>query len=357
MKAKAMVVVEPNQLEMREFEVVPPAADQILIKTKVTSVCSTDVKVLHGQTPMAEYPVIMGHEFAGEVVEIGPEAAKWHDLKPGDRVTPEPYLPCGRCEWCRTDHHYHNCPQVRAYGISLKADTPPYLTGGYAEYVYLLPGSLLHKVEDNTPDLAASLSSVVGNGVRWVKTLGQMSFGQNLVISGVGSQGLSALAAAKRAGVGPVVMLGLSSDGARFELAKEFGADLTLAVDQADPPAEVPQFLGGQPDVVIETSGAPAGIKTAFSLVRKSGRVVLIGMSGGKETPIAFDDLIWRDIVIATGKGQAGNVGDAMALINSGDFPFEKVNNRHYRLEDLAQAIEDTAHPPQGFIKAAIVFD
>jgi len=357
MRARAMVVVEPGRLEMQEFEVRPPAADQILLKTKVTSVCSTDVKVFHGQTPLGRYPVIMGHEFAGQVVEIGAEAAARCGLKPGDRVTPEPYVPCGHCDWCRSDHHYHNCPEVRLYGISFPANQPPHLLGGYAEYVYLMPGSILHRLGPDTPELAASLSSVVGNGVRWVKTLGQMSFGQSLVISGAGSQGLSALAAAKAAGVGPVVMLGIGRDEARFELAREFGVDFVVDVEKDDPLKKVPELIGGQPDVVIETSGVPAAIQTALRLVRASGRVVVIGLSGGKETTLRFDELVWRDVIVATGKGQAGNVGDAMRLINGRRFAFEKINNFHYKLEDLASALEDTAHPPEGFIKAAVVFE
>jgi threonine dehydrogenase-like Zn-dependent dehydrogenase len=356
MNAKAMVLVEPGSLELREFEVRPPAPDEILIKTRVTSVCSTDIKVLHGQVGSARYPVIMGHEFIGEVVDIGSEAAKRYPVAVGDRVTPEPYIPCGHCAWCRTDHHYHNCPNVQLYGISLVCDRPPHLLGGYAEYVYLTAGTILHKVAPNAPDLAASLSSVVGNAVRWIKTLGQMSFGQSLVISGAGSQGLCALAAAREAGVGPVVMLGLSSDRARFDLAREFGVDHTVEVDRQDPLQAVPDLIGGVPDVVIETSGAPAAIQTAIKLVRRSGRVVSIGLSGGKLTSLAFDDLVWRDITLVCGKGQAGNVADAVRLINSGRIAFEKINNFHYGLQDLGRALADTEEPPAGFIKAAVVF-
>jgi threonine dehydrogenase-like Zn-dependent dehydrogenase len=357
MKALAMVLAAPGRLEPAEFEVRPPSPEEILIKTRVTSVCATDVKVLHGKVGSARFPVIMGHEFAGEVVDIGTEAARRFPVAVGDRVTPEPYVPCGRCSWCRTEHHYHNCPDVKTFGISMSCDHPPHLRGGYAEYVYLAPGALVHKLAPGTPDLSGSLSSVVGNGVRWVKTLGQMSFGESLVISGAGSQGLCALAAARVAGVGPVVLLGLSSDQARFELAREFGVDHILAVDREDPLQAVPDLIGGPPDVVIETSGVPAAIQTALRLVRRSGRVVSIGLSGGRPTPLVLDDLVWRDIALLTGKGQAGNVTDAVRLINSGRFPFEKINNVHYALPDLALALADTETPPAGFIKAAIVFD
>ena len=357
MKSKAMVLVEPGRLELREFEVRPPAPEEILIKTRVTSVCSTDIKIFHGQVGSARYPVIMGHEFTGEIVEIGSEAAKRYRVAVGDRVTPEPYIPCGHCSWCRTDHHYHNCPDVRTYGLSLACDRSPNLFGGYSEYVYLVAGSLLHKLGPRAPDLAGSLSSVLGNGVRWIKTLGQMSFGQSLVISGAGSQGLCTLAAAREAGVGPVVMLGLSSDKARFDLAREMGVDHIVEVDRQDPLQAVPDLIGGPPDVVIETSAAPTAIQTAIKLVRRSGRVVSIGLSGGKHTSIAFDDLVWRDITLVCGKGQAGNVTDAIRLINSGKYTFEKINNFHYALQDLGRALSDTEKPPAGFIKAAVVFD
>ncbi len=357
MKSKAFVLSEPGRLELREFDLRPPGQEEILIKTRVTSVCSTDIKVYHGQVGLTRYPVIMGHEFVGEVVEIGAAAADRHGIAVGDRVTPEPYLPCRGCKWCRTEHHYHNCPKVETYGISLSCDRPPHLLGGYSEYVYLIAGTLLHKLSPGAPDLAGSLSSVVGNGVRWIKTLGQMHFGESLAISGAGSQGLCALAAAREAGVGPIVMLGLSSDEARFALAREIGVDYIVEVDREDPLQAVPDLLGGPPDVVIETSGVPRAIQSAIKLVRRSGRVVSIGLSGGKETAIAFDDLVWRDVTLVCGKGQAGNVTDAMRLINSGKYPFDKINNFHYRLNDLESALADTEHPPAGFIKAAVVFD
>lgn len=352
-----MVLIEPGRLELQEYEVRPPAPEEILIKTRVTSVCSTDVKVFHGQVGSAHYPVIMGHEFTGEVVEIGSEAAKKYSVAVGDRVTPEPYIPCGHCPWCRTDHHYHNCPTVGLYGISLSCEQPPHLLGGYSEYVYLVVGTLLHKLTPTAPDLAGSLSSVVGNGVRWVKILGQMTFGQSLVISGAGSQGLCALAAAKEAGVSPIVMLGLSSDHARFALAKEIGVDHIVEVDHQDPIQSVVELIGDAPDVVIETSGVPAAIQTAIKMVRRSGRVVSIGLSGGKQTPVTFDDLVWRDITLVCGKGQAGNVADAMRLINSGKYPFEKINNFHYQLSELGRALAETESPPTDFIKGAVVFE
>lgn len=358
MRARAMVAVEPGRLELKEFEVIPPGKDQILLKTRATSICASDPKILLNIVPPGgRFPLIMGHEIAGEVAEIGQEAAALHGLKVGDRITPEPMLICGRCEWCRTEFNYHKCRPLKAYGWTMAADTPPYLFGGYAEYMYLVPGSLVHKLEDQTPFLAGCFSSVMGNGVRWVKYLGQMTYGQSLAVSGVGSQGLATLIAARECGVGPIAMLGLGRDQHRFELAKEFGADFTVNIDKENPLRAVPDLLGGPPDVVIETSGVPSAIVTAIDLVKMMGRVVCIGVSGRKKTSVEFDTLVTKGIHILADHAQAGNVKDAVRIINSRKYPIEKMHNFTYSLEDLPRALEQTANPPEGFIKGVVVFD
>jgi threonine dehydrogenase-like Zn-dependent dehydrogenase len=351
-----MVLIERGRLEMQEFELVGPQTNQILMKVGVTSVCASDPKILKGETPFTCYPIIMGHELAGTVAEIGSKASANYDLEVGDRITIEPTIPCGHCERCRTPYNYHKCRPLKAYGVTMPADQPPRLLGGYAEYMYLLPGSLIYNVAEKVSDRAASLSSVIGNGVRWVKTLANMTSGQSLAISGIGSQGLATLIAAEECGVGPIAILGLSKDIARFELAKEFGADYSINVEQDNPLEVVPDLWGSPPDVVIETSGVPSAIQTAIELVKMKGCVVSIGISGGKETSIQFDELVAKGVTIICDHAQAGNYPDAMRILNSGRYDIEKINNYKYSLEELPQALADTADPPQDFIKGAVVF-
>ena len=357
MKSKAMVLTAPMTLSLQEFELGPTPADHVLVKTSVTSVCSTDLKVFKGQTPFVNYPLVMGHEIAGKVVEIGKEAKQWYDFEAGDRITIEPYIACGRCHYCRSDHFYHHCTSGGIYGISLSSGHSPHLFGGYSEYFYLVPGAIAHKQNERMLDSAASISSVVANGVRWVKTLARVGFGESVVISGPGSQGLCSLAAALHSGANPVIVLGLDCDTERLQLAQEFGAHYVVNVDQEDPVAAVAKLLPHGADAVIETSGTPEGIRAAIKMVRKGGRIVNIGLSGGEETSIAFDDLVWKSISLISGLGQAGNVADAMKLIDSGRFAFEKINSNTYNLEELNQALQDTENRPSGFIKGAVVFD
>jgi len=356
MKARAWVLHGPERLSLEEFEAAPPGPDQVLLKLKATSVCASDVKILHGSSPFTVFPLIMGHEISGEVAGIGAQAQEAYGLAPGDRVTVEPSLTCGQCPWCRTPHHYHKCPELRAYGVLLSSAEPPHLLGGYAEYMYLLPGSRVYRLAPGTPHLAGCLSSVIGNGVRWVRTLARMSPGQSLVISGVGSQGLATLLAARELGAGPIAMLGLSHEENRFALARTFGADLTVAVDREAPAEAVGKLLGGPPEVVVETSGVPQAILAAIDLVRSAGTVVAIGLSGGKETPLVFDRLVAKGVTIISDHAQAGNYPKAMEILNSGRYPIQEINNFTYPLEELEQALKDTAAPPPGFIKGAIVF-
>ena len=356
MKSKAMVVTKPGHLELQEFELQKPPPDHILVKTTATSVCSSDIKVFKGHLPIVRFPLIMGHEISGEVVDVGSEAAKWYDLSPGERITVEPYVPCGHCEDSRSDHFYHQCSHGGIYGISLSCDRAPYLFGGYSEYFYVVPGAVVHNLGNRIADSAGSLSSVVANGVRWVKTLGKITFGESVVISGPGPQGLSSVASAKESGAHPIVVLGLSRDKARLELAKGFGADHVVDVEENDPLEALSKLLPGGADAVIETSGTPEDICAAVDMVRRAGRVVIIGLSGGLETPIEFDKLVVNSVSLISGLGQAGNVGDAMKLIDTGKYPFEKINNRVYRLENLSQAIKDTEERPEGFIKGVVMF-
>lgn len=357
MRSKAMVVTAPERMELQEFELRPTPEDHVLVKTSVTSVCSTDLKVFKGKTPFVNYPLVMGHEVAGEVVEIGSAAKHWYPFEAGDRITIEPYIACGRCRHCRSDHFYHHCSSGGIYGISLSCGQPPHLFGGYSDFFYLVPGAIAHKQNDQMLDSAASISSVVANGVRWVKTLAQVGFGDSVVISGPGSQGLCSLAAALHSGADPVIVLGLDCDAARLQLALEFGAHCVINVDQENPVNLVGSMLPEGADVVIETSGTPSGIQAAIQMVKRGGKIINIGLSGGVETTIAFDDLVWKSVSLISGLGQAGNVADAMKLISSGRFAFEKINSHTYKLEELAKALRDTEERPSGFIKGAIVFD
>ena len=109
--------------------------------------------------------------------------------------------------------------------------------------------------------------------------------------------------------------------------------------------------------MVVETSGVPSAIQTALELVKMKGCVVSIGLSGGRETSIQLDKLVAKGVTLMCDHAQAGNYPDAMRVLNSRKYAVEKINNFSYSLAELPLALKATADPPEGFIKAAVVFD
>jgi threonine dehydrogenase-like Zn-dependent dehydrogenase len=175
--------------------------------------------------------------------------------------------------------------------------------------------------------------------------------------NGVGSQGLATLIAARECGVRPITIMGLSRDQARFDRAREFGVDFTVNIEAEDSLKAVPDRLGGSPDVVAATWGAPSSVQIAIELVKPTGRLVTIGLSGGKETAIKSDALVDKGVTILADAAEAGNMEDAVRIINSQKYTIEKISNFTYDLEELPRPLKETADPPEGFVKGAVVFD
>jgi threonine dehydrogenase-like Zn-dependent dehydrogenase len=168
MKAYAAVTIAPGKMEMRDIEIPETAADDVLIKVNMVSICGSDPHIFKGESQfgLPFLPIIQGHEMVGWVEEVGENAAKLYEIKRGDYVTVEPYILCGKCKYCQTGH-YSICTTVKCYGCpTVKSSAVP---GAYATYMHVMPGSKIHKIADGVPLEAACLSSVIGNGVRWVR--------------------------------------------------------------------------------------------------------------------------------------------------------------------------------------------
>src|SRR5438105_15607963 len=222
-----------SPLVMREFplpsRLEPGAA---LVRIEMAGICGTDVHLWKGELPIA-LPVILGHETVGRLEQLGEGLERdWtgQPLKPGDRVTWNSSTSCGRCFYCAEKRQPTRCPQRRAYGIGYRCDQPPHLLGGYAEFHYLRPGTNIFKLPD---DLATE--AVIGAGcalitaIHGVERTG-ISWRDNVVVQGAGPVGIATLAVARSAGAGQIIVIGRPEH--RLELARRFGADDTLHLDQ-----------------------------------------------------------------------------------------------------------------------------
>jgi threonine dehydrogenase-like Zn-dependent dehydrogenase len=342
---RAAVQTGPRQIELREFPRPKTGPDDGLLRVEANGICGSDVETYRGHLGGPRPAFIPGHEPLGIVEEVGERAARRWGVQLGDRVALEVIVPCRACQDCLTGR-YQFC-RNRKYGHGVTGiDAEPALWGGLAEYMYLSPTSVLHKIDNGLPVELAAMYNSMGAGVRWACHLGEVGLGDTVLVLGAGQRGIAAVVAARAAGAGTVIITGLAADAHKLAIAREFGADHTIVVDGEDEEnavERVEEITGGQmADVVLELTPMAAGpVSDALQAVRRGGRVVLAGLKGNREIPLRTDVIINRALTIRGAFGvDAKGMEDAIALIESRRFPLEKMHTHTFGLDDTALAIE-----------------
>ncbi|MGH3391810.1 MAG: zinc-dependent alcohol dehydrogenase [Actinomadura sp.] len=346
---RAAVQTGPRKIEIREFPRPKIGSDDGLLRVEANGICGSDVESYKGHLRMGGgKPTIPGHEPLGIIEEIGEQAAARWGVQAGDRVALEVIVPCRFCRHCLTGR-YQACPnRTNGHGVS-PIDVAPALWGGFAEYLYLSPGTIVHKIDASLPAEIAAMYNPLGAGVRWARHLGGVEFGDTVLVLGAGQRGLACVIAARAAGAGTIIVTGLEADQHKLALAREFGADHTVIVDgeAAENTVERVREItdGAMADVVLElTPMAGEPITDALLSARHGGRVVLAGLKGGREIPVRTDLVINRALTLVGAFGvDARGYDEAIALIESGRFPLEKLHTHTFGLDDTALAIETLA--------------
>lgn len=352
---RSMVLLQPRQMEMREFAIPEIDDDSFLLKVNLVSICGGDPIEYEGRNVKAHYPMILGHEMVGAIEKIGDAAARHYGVDVGDRVNVEPYILCGQCEYCLSGY-YQFCVISKVYGVNMSSDQPPHLWGAYGEYLYGAPGSKVHKIDPSVPDEAAVLSSVLGNGVRWIRTKAQVKFGEAVVILGAGAQGLATVIAAREAGADPIIVVGREANPLKWTLATEFGAHHLVDLDQTtDPLARVRELTAGRlADVVVECTGVEAMMQLGLELIRPVGRYVMIGTCGHSRRSLITDMVVFKEIQILGGLGQSWDTEAAVKIINSRKYPVEKMVSHVFPLEQADEALRFFMTRPDRAVRVAI---
>jgi len=289
MKALMKIAKGEGNIEVRDIDIPHiPYEDWVLIKVKAAGVCGTDLHIWHDQYPYWP-PVVLGHEFSGEIVEVG---KKVNTFKAGDRVVAEPHsLACGVCELCRQGK-IQICSSKRSPGWGIN--------GAFADYL-VMPAILLHKIPENVSFELAALAEPMAIAVHQVAERGRIECQDFVVVSGAGPIGILAAFVAKSMGAAKVAITGMNTcENVRFRVARELGADYTINVEKENPVNRINELTNGRgADIVIETSGAGSAIAQSVDMVRKCGRISAIGISSREIINFPWNKAIYKvlDIV------------------------------------------------------------
>jgi len=291
----AATLVKPGKYEIREFPLPEPAAGCVLIRMEMSGICGTDKHTFQGYTAQyggrqLEFPIIQGHENVGTIAAIGGDG-KYADfegvaLREGDRVVVGANVACGECYYCRHDFPYYCCEKTTDYGNNLSAKNPPHLFGGWAQYMYVLPGSFLVKVPDDLPSEVAVLTEIfaVSVGLDRAKQMSafpneSFRFDDTVVVLGVGPLGMCFLMKARMLGAGTIIAVDKSEY--RLNFAKRLGADFAVNVESMSKPERLKMVKdlthGRGADMVIECAGVPQAVPEALEMLRVGGLLVEAG--------------------------------------------------------------------------------
>ncbi len=327
-----LAVVKPHHApgtEIREVKIPKFGRTDVLVKVKVASVCGTDLHI-YNWDKWAQHrihpPLIPGHEFCGEVFAFGDEVTT---VKEGDFVSAEMHVACGKCFQCRTGEA-HICQNVKIIGVD--AD------GAFAEYV-CIPESNIWKLDAEIPQEYASILDPLGNAVHTVLA-GDIA-GKTVAITGCGPIGLFAIAVARACGAAKVFAIEVNEY--RRKVAKKMHADFVLDPATQDVRGIVKhETTGVGVDVVCEMAGHPDAIRTGFDIVRRGGRVSLLGLTSKPISLNFSEDIIFKGITIQgiNGRRMYQTWYQMTALLKAGKLDLHPVITDRLAMKDFAKGMD-----------------
>jgi alcohol dehydrogenase len=346
--ARALVLERPRHLVIHDIPLPTLGDDDALVRVEACGLCGTDHEQYTGELA-GGFAFVPGHETIGIIETIGPTAAQRWQVAEGDRIAVEVLQSCRACDACLAGD-YTRCKRhgvADMYGF-IDVGRAPGLWGGYAEYQYLAPDSMVLSLPDNLDPILATLFNPLGAGIRWGATLPGTGDGDVVAVLGPGVRGLCVAAAAREAGAGFVMVTGFGPrDAERLALASDFGADLVVDVAVDDPITALRAATGRLADVVVDvTAKAPAAFAQAIKLVRTGGTVVVAGTRGwGIGAPGFFPDMVvMKEIRILGALGvDTTAYRAALDLLASGRYPFADLPRRCVGLDGAADLLATMA--------------
>ena len=326
---KAAILHDVNDLRLEELPDPRPAADEVLVRVKACGVCATDVNMWRGTNMEGTFPFVLGHEWAGEIVETGSEVGAF---AVGDRVVGEVALPCRGCANCKDGLPAVACIHAKYYGFSWQ--TP----GGMAEY-HAAKVERLHRIPDNLSYEEAALVEPISIGYHGVWDSGGGVLPHDRVaIFGGGPIGLFTLLVCKAAGA-PVIVV--EPHPHRRDMAQELGADAAIDPMEGDLAEQMMANTEGRgASLVIECSGNEAARAATLEVVAFQGRIVLIGIRAHSKVPLELDKVVFKEATIAGSDGSGFVFAKPLELMSRRVVDFAKVISHRFPLDEVNSALE-----------------
>lgn len=303
--------------------------DQALVKIKVAAICGTDQHIYHWDSWAQErvpVPMVFGHEFAGEIVEIG---RNLRGFQIGDRVAGETHIPCSSCYMCRTGNQ-HNCEEMKIIGV--------HVPGAFCEYI-AVPQDCLWKLSPDVDYRTGAMLEPMGVAVHGVMS-GEIG-GRTALILGCGPVGVMAVGAAAAAGASKIFAVDLVKE--KLDMAKSMGADYTInTAEENFVEVVLSRTAGRGAEAVIDYTGNAALIEEAFSALAKGGRFTMVGLPKDKLQLDLTNQVIYKEARIngVTGRLMYQTWWQCESLLSTGKYDINKVVGGIYRLEDFKKAFE-----------------
>ena len=323
---RAVIIDAPGIIRVDNVPDPTPRPDEVLVRVGACGICGTDLHIIDGDSPLARYPIIPGHEFAGEVVALGSDVAQRYgkeNITVGSRIAVEPNLYCGYCDSCRTGHE-NLCLNYAALGVTTD--------GAIAQYV-TVPIAKAYALPDNMSLREGALIEPVSCAVHGMHVLNPRS-GDTFLIVGAGTMGLLLLQLAMRGGASRVAMVDVNAQ--RLGLAEQLGPTRTYS--------DIKQALKDEPlgfNCVIDATGVAPVIENAFMAVKRGGKLLIFGVASNEARISLSPFRIYNDeITIIGSMAVLFSFQAALDLISSGVINTEAMLTKALPLQDFLEALD-----------------
>ena len=335
---KAIKYMDPWQVECVNIEMPVRKEQEALIKVRSAGICGSDINAFRGTNPLVTYPRIIGHEIAGEILEI--PADNKRGLKVGDRVILDPYLYCGQSYPCSIGRT-NCCTDLKVLGVHVE--------GGMAEYV-THPADMLWKLPDDMDWELAPIAEPLTIALHGIHR-GGLKEGEKVVIIGAGPIGLLAAMVAIAYKAVPIVVDLVDE---RLEMAKELGVTFVINSAVENTEHKILEYTNGRKaELVMECSGANAAVRSTLDYVANAGRITLTGWPK-KETPISTDIITKKEVDIRGARTSANEFEEAIRMIYDGVIDVRRILTCTTSMEQAPDMIRAIEKEPGKYMKVNI---